>query len=206
MIAIADYGAGNLKSVKKALDFIGADNIITNDSGLIECADGIILPGVGSFADAMDCLNASGLVCVLKNSIEQNKPFLGICLGLQLLYGESDESPGARGLGVLEGTIAKIPSDQGLKVPHMGWNSIEIKKENALFKGIQNNSYVYFVHSYFLRAHDESSVSATTSYSVEIDAAVSRGNLFATQFHPEKSGKTGLKMLENFAELCGGNN
>ncbi len=202
MIGIIDYGAGNLQSVFKALKFIGSDcKIVDSKSELFGC-DGAILPGVGSFADAMDCMNKSGLVEAVRDYAAGGNPFLGICLGLQLLFPESEESPGARGLSILEGSIKRIPNSGGrLKIPHMGWNSISIKKQDGIFRDIPDESYVYFVHSYYLTASDESIVAATTQYGAEIHAAVERGNIIATQFHPEKSGGVGLKMLKNFAAM-----
>lgn len=205
MIAIVDYGAGNLNSVKNALDYIGAESVITADAVKIESADGVILPGVGSFGDAMASMRASGLISTVKTAATSGKPFLGICLGLQLLFEGSEESPGVEGLGLLKGKILKIP-EVGLKVPHMGWNSLEIKNNTGLFKDIPQNTYVYFVHSYYLTAADEAEVAAKTFYGVSIDAAVSAGNLYATQFHPEKSGDTGIQMLRNFVAMCGGQN
>ncbi len=202
MIGIIDYGAGNLQSVFKALKFIGSDcKIVDSRSELFGC-DGAILPGVGSFADAMDCMNKSGLVEAVRDYAAGGNPFLGICLGLQLLFPESEESPDARGLSILEGSITRIPNSGGrLKIPHMGWNSISIKKRDGIFRDIPDESYVYFVHSYYLTASDESIVAATTRYGAEIHAAVERGNIIATQFHPEKSGGVGLKMLKNFAAM-----
>ncbi len=202
MIAIVDYGAGNLQSVQKALDFIGAKTQISADGDFILSADGVILPGVGSFEDAMNCLKKSGLVDPVKKAATCGKPFLGICLGLQLLFEQSEESPEAVGLGILEGKIKKIPSN-GLKVPHMGWNSLDIKTNDGIFKGISQGSYVYFVHSYYLDAENKEEVAATTQYGISIDAAVSKGSLFGCQFHPEKSGDVGLSMLRNFAGICG---
>lgn len=198
MIAIIDYGAGNLMSVKKALDFIGEENIITAKPEEIELADRVILPGVGSFGDAMESMKQRGLVETVKNAALSGKPFLGICLGLQLLFAKSDESPEASGLGVLKGDISLIPSN-GLKVPHIGWNSVEIAENSRLFKGIPQNTYFYFVHSYYLNNADKNDVAAVTQYGVDIECAVERGNLFATQFHPEKSGEAGLELLRNFA-------
>ncbi len=204
MIAVIDYGAGNLQSVVKALNFIGCDNIITNKKEELLRADGAILPGVGSFADAMDCMERSGAAEAVKEFIREGKPFLGICLGLQLLFEGSDESPGVKGLGLLKGSITKIPDKGGeLKIPHMGWNSLDIRKHDGIFKGIDDEPYVYFVHSYFLKAEDESIVSARTHYGTELDVAVQYNNIFATQFHPEKSGNIGLKILNNFVELTG---
>ena len=202
MIGVIDYGAGNLQSVFKALRFIGSEcKIVDSKEELFRC-DGAILPGVGSFADAMDCMKKSGLVDAIKEYANGGSPFLGICLGLQLLFPKSGESPSAKGLSLLDGDITKIPNADGsLKIPHMGWNSISIKKHDGIFKNIPDESYVYFVHSYYLTAYDESIVAATTDYGTKIDAAVERGNIIATQFHPEKSGKIGLKMLENFVSM-----
>lgn len=204
MIAIIDYGAGNIQSVSKALRHIGCDCFITNKKEDILSADGAVLPGVGSFGDTVDSLNKLGIKETVVEFIESGKPFLGICLGLQLLFPGSDESKGAEGLGVFDGTITKIPNGEGLKIPHMGWNSLTVKKGSRLFEGIEENPYVYFVHSYFLNAADKSIVAAQTEYGVTIDAAVERGNVFATQFHPEKSGEVGLKILKNFVEIVGG--
>ena len=204
MIAVVDYNAGNLGSVKKALDYIGARNIITSSVREIERADGVIFPGVGSFGEAAESLRKSGLFSAVKEAANGEKPFLGICLGLQMLFACSAEAPQAEGLGVLEGTIRRIPSDMGLKVPHMGWNAISIRKKDGIFRDIPDGSYVYFVHSYYLTARDPQEVSARTEYGVPIDAAVSHGLLSATQFHPEKSGEVGLQMLENFNRMVQG--
>lgn len=205
MITVIDYGAGNLQSVKKALDFIGAENKISNNKDEILAADGVILPGVGSFGDSMASLNKSGLTQTVVDVAQRGTQFLGICLGLQLLFGSSEETPGVEGLGLLDGSITKIPNAQGLKVPHIGWNSIEITKNDGIFKDVPNNSYVYFVHSYYLKAHNAEDVAARTAYGVSIDAAVEKGNIHATQFHPEKSGRVGLQILKNFVSLVGGN-
>lgn len=204
MIAIIDYGAGNIQSVSKALAHIGCEAFITRDKDKILKADGAVLPGVGSFGDTMDTMNEYGIKDTVIEYINSGKPFLGICLGLQLLFPKSEESPDAKGLGIFDGSITKIPSGEGLKIPHIGWNSLDIKKSDGLFKGIGKNPYVYFVHSYFLNASDKSIVSAQTEYGVTIDAAVEKGNVFATQFHPEKSGETGLKILRNFADIVNG--
>ncbi|MEE1016836.1 MAG: imidazole glycerol phosphate synthase subunit HisH [Ruminococcus sp.] len=204
MIAIIDYGAGNIQSVSKALKHIGCDCFITNKKDEILSADGAVLPGVGSFGDTVDSLNKYGIKEAVIEFIKSGKPFLGICLGLQLLFPGSEESEGAEGLGVFDGTITKIPNGDGLKIPHMGWNSLKITKDSRLFKGIEENPYVYFVHSYFLNAADKSIVAAQTEYGVTIDAAVEKGNVFATQFHPEKSGNTGLRILKNFVDIVGG--
>lgn len=201
MIAVIDYGAGNIQSVMKALRHIGCDCVLTKDPKVIDSAQGAILPGVGSFGDCMDNIEKSNLVETVKNYAHSGKPFMGICLGLQLLFPESEESPGVKGLSLLEGTITKIPASEGIKVPHMGWNNLDIKKTDGLFKGISGSPYVYFVHSYYLTAADNNIVSAETFYSTKIHAAVQLGNIHATQFHPEKSGDVGLKILKNFADM-----
>ena len=201
MIAIIDYGAGNLQSVKKAFDFIGAESVITNDPKVILSADKILLPGVGSFGDAMDSMHKSGLVETVKQNALSGKPFFGICLGLQLLFEESEESPGVKGLGIFKGKIKKFSSDMGLKIPHIGWNSLEIKQKDTLFKNVPENSYVYFVHSYYLHAEDEEDVATVTNYGIDFHSAVGKNNIFATQFHPEKSGDVGLQILRNFASM-----
>lgn len=198
MVTIIDYGAGNLSSVKKALDYLGAESEITQDRDKILSASHVILPGVGSFGDAMNSMEERGLVETVKEAALSGKPFLGICLGLQLLFEESDESPNVKGLGLLKGRIVTIPKNNGLKVPHMGWNSVELKQKDGIFDGIDDDSYFYFVHSYYLKDADEDVVAGVTQYGVEIQCAVQKGNLCATQFHPEKSSKVGLKLLENF--------
>lgn len=203
MIAIIDYGAGNLSSVKKALDFLGAESEITDEKEKILSASHVILPGVGSFGDAMASMHNRGLVEVVKEAAGSGKPFLGICLGLQLLFESSDESPDVKGLGILNGNIVTIPKDRGLKVPHMGWNSISLKQNKGIFDGVADNSYFYFVHSYYLKGADDDVVAATTQYGVEIECAVQKGKLCATQFHPEKSGSAGLKLLKNFIDMEG---
>lgn len=201
MIAIIDYDAGNLKSVEKALISLGEEVVVSRERDVLLSADKVVLPGVGAFGDAMNKLSEYGLIEVIKEIVDNNTPFLGICLGLQLLFEESEEAPGVAGLGILKGKILKIPPKEGLKIPHMGWNSIDIKPEARLFKGIKNNSYVYFVHSYYLKAEDEAIVAASTEYSTHIHASVEKDNVFACQFHPEKSSELGLKILKNFAEL-----
>lgn len=200
MIAIIDYGAGNLMSVKNALDFIGAENKITDNTREILAADKVILPGVGAFGSAMESLRKSGLADAVKEIVKRNTPLLGICLGLQLMFEESEESPDVKGLGLFKGKIVKIP-DRGLKIPHMGWNSITLTKNSRILKDIGDNPFVYFVHSYYLRSEDKSIVSAYTEYGEPLDIAVEDGNIFAVQFHPEKSGAAGLNILKNFAEL-----
>ena len=201
MIAIIDYDAGNLRSVEKALISLGEDVVVSREADVLLAADKVILPGVGAFGDAMNKLKEYGLVEVINKIVAKNIPLLGICLGLQLMFEESDEAPGVKGLGLLKGKILRIPPKEGLKIPHMGWNSIDIKPQARLFKGIKNNSYVYFVHSYYLKADEEDIVVASTEYSVHIHASVESGNIFACQFHPEKSSDIGLKILKNFAEL-----
>jgi len=202
VIAIIDYDAGNIKSVEKALQYLGEEAVITRDAGEILMADKVILPGVGAFGDAMEKLNRYGLVPVIHEVVEKGIPFLGICLGLQLMFESSEEAPGVEGLGLLKGKIVRIPEGDGLKVPHMGWNSLSFPKEGRLFAGIPENSYVYFVHSYYLQA-EEDIVTATAEYGVTIHASVEKGNVFACQFHPEKSSHTGLTILKNFVELKG---
>ena len=198
MVAIIDYGAGNLQSVKKALDFIGAKSIITADENEINAASHIILPGVGSFGDAMHSIREKGLEDVIKKSADSSKYFLGICLGLQLLFESSEESPGVDGLGIFKSKIVTIPKDNGLKVPHIGWNSVSLKQTDGIFENLRDNSYFYFVHSYYLKDADEKVVAGTTEYGVPIQCAVQQGRVSATQFHPEKSSEAGLTILRNF--------
>lgn len=201
MIAIIDYDAGNIKSVEKALVYLGEEAVVTRDYDTILNADGVILPGVGAFGDAMEKLHSYGLVEVIHKVAEKGTPFLGICLGLQLLFDSSEESPGVEGLGLLSGKIVKIPTQDGLKVPHMGWNSLAYPNQGKLFAGVQEGSYVYFVHSFYLQAEDPSIVTATTEYGVKVQASVEKGNVFACQFHPEKSSDIGMKILTNFIAL-----
>ncbi len=200
MISIIDYGAGNLQSVEKALRFLGCDCGVTVEPQQLLEADAAILPGVGSFGDALDHLRARGFERPIREFISSGRPFLGICLGLQILFEESEESPGIQGLGILRGKIVRLPKESGLKIPHIGWNSLDIKKRDPLFEGLPVEPYVYFVHSYYLQA-EEDIVTATAEYGATIHAAVRKGNLMACQFHPEKSGKTGLTILENFAAM-----
>lgn len=200
MVAIIDYGAGNLSSVKKALDYLGAESEITQNKDKILSASHVILPGVGSFGDAMASMEERGLVDTVKQAARK-KNFLGICLGLQLLFESSEESPGVDGLGILKGKIVSIPKNKGLKVPHIGWNSVSLKQKGGIFKNINDESYFYFVHSFYLDGADEDVVAGITNYGVEIECAVQKGKLCATQFHPEKSSKAGLTLLKNFLEM-----
>ena len=200
MIAVIDYDAGNIKSVEKALDFLGQEADVTGEKEKILAADHVILPGVGAFGDAMENLRSRGLDQVIYEVIRRGTPFLGICLGLQLLFERSDEAPGAEGLGVLKGEILRIPESDGLKIPHMGWKSLHLQNNGRLFRGVEENAYVYFVHSYYLKAADESIVKASTEYGTHIHASVEKDNVFACQFHPEKSSDVGLKILKNFIE------
>lgn len=201
MTAIIDYDAGNIKSVEKALLALGEEVVITDDPEKILSADRVILPGVGAFGDAMANLRKTGLDDVIRKVVEKGSPFLGICLGLQLLFERSDEAPGVEGLGILKGEILRIPEQEGLKIPHMGWNSLHLENNGRLFAGIEEQSYVYFVHSYYLKAEEEEIVKASTEYSTHIHASVEKDNVFACQFHPEKSGDVGLHILRNFVTL-----
>lgn len=204
MIAIIDYDAGNLKSVQKALAYLGEESVITRDAGEILRADRVILPGVGAFGVAMDQLRRFSLDQVIHEVCQKGTPFLGICLGLQLLFEGSEESQGVEGLGILPGSIVKIPDAPGLKIPHIGWNSLHLQHEGRLFAGIPEQSCVYFVHSYYLKAREPEIVKATTEYGVTVHASVEQGNVFACQFHPEKSSDVGLQILRNFAGIQGG--
>ncbi|HIY27261.1 MAG TPA: imidazole glycerol phosphate synthase subunit HisH [Candidatus Acutalibacter pullistercoris] len=201
MIAIIDYGAGNLQSVEKALRHLGCQCQITADPGELAAAQAAVLPGVGAFGDAMGQLRARGLEEPIRRFVSSGKPFLGICLGLQILFEESEESPGVKGLGLLRGRVLRLPKESGLKIPHIGWNSLSVGKPGGLFAGVEGEPYVYFVHSYYLRA-EEDVVTATAEYGTTIHAAVQKGNLLACQFHPEKSGQVGLSLLENFKAMA----
>lgn len=199
MIAIIDYDAGNLKSVEKALKYLGEACVITREANEIFAADKVILPGVGAFGRAMEKLKQYELDKVIHEAVDQGKPFLGICLGLQLLFQGSQENSGVEGLGILDGEIVKIPDKPGLKIPHIGWNSLCLQNQGRLFQGISQGAFVYFVHSYYLKAMDEAIVKASADYGVRIHASVEQGNVFACQFHPEKSSSVGLQILQNFA-------
>ena len=201
MVAIIDYDAGNIKSVEKAMKLLKQEVVVTRDPETILSADKVILPGVGSFGDAMGKIRQYDLEKVIHEVVERRIPFLGICLGLQLLFERSEESPGVQGLGILKGEILRIPETEGLKVPHMGWNSLELSGDGRLFRGIPEDAYVYFVHSYYLKAEEPEIVRARTDYGTEIHASVEKGQIFACQFHPEKSSDVGLRILKNFVEL-----
>ncbi len=202
MIAVVDYDAGNIKSVEKALQHIGAEPVITRDLSLIDKADKVIVPGVGAFEDAMEKMNQYQLTQMLRDVAKRGTPIMGICLGLQLFFERSDESEhDVEGLGLLSGEIVRFPEKEGFKIPHMGWNSLKINPASRLLKGIPDQAYVYFVHSYYLKAKQKEDVAATTDYIVDVHAAVEHDNVFATQFHPEKSGETGLQILRNFVAL-----
>lgn len=201
MIAVIDYDAGNIKSVEKALQFLGAEVTVTRDPEVLLNADKVILPGVGAFGDAMARLNEYGLIDVIKKIVDKGTPFLGICLGLQLLFDSSEEAPGVKGLSILPGKIVRFSDEFGLKIPQIGWNALSFPKESVLFEGVKEGSFVYFVHSYYLVADELSDVAATTEYGNHVHAAVSRGNVYACQFHPEKSSSVGMQILKNFINL-----
>ena len=199
MVSIIDYGAGNLRSVEKAVTYLGGNVRVTGDKDEILASDKIILPGVGAFGDAAGKLKAAGLFNTVYDAVSKNIPLLGICLGFQLLFEESEEGEG-EGLGIIKGKVLRIP-DTGLKIPHMGWNSLDVKEGSRLFGGISSGEYVYFVHSYYADAEDKADVCATAEYGVQMDVAVEKGNVFGFQFHPEKSSDVGLKLLDNFIRL-----
>ncbi|SCY32226.1 imidazole glycerol phosphate synthase subunit HisH [Butyrivibrio sp. INlla14] len=205
MVAIIDYDAGNIRSVEKAFDYLGAETILTRDNREILRADHVVLPGVGSFGDAIRKIDEYGLRSTIKQVVDEKIPFMGICLGQQLLFDSSEESVGACGLGILRGKIVSIPDrdadGNSYKIPQIGWNSLKFPREGKLFKGIDEGSYVYFVHSYYLDAEDKSIVTATCEYSTTIEASVESGNVFACQFHPEKSAEVGMQILKNFLNI-----
>ena len=201
MIAIIDYDAGNIKSVGKAFEYIGEEVVLTSDRDEILSADKVILPGVGAFADAMEKLKKHNLINTIYDVVDKKTPFLGICLGLQLLFEDSEEGVGVGGLGILKGHVKRFPDSINMKIPHMGWNSLSLCNNGRLFEGMKQDPYVYFVHSYYLKADDESIVKAKTEYGIEFHASVEKDNVFACQFHPEKSGEAGLNILRNFAKI-----
>lgn len=200
MITIIDYGMGNLRSAQKAFEFLGFEAQITDDIAIINTAEKIVLPGVGAFSDAMERLNLSGISEIIKQKVSAGTPFLGICLGMQLIFDKSYEGGEFSGLGLIQGEIKRFDIAKEFKVPHMGWNKLKIK-DTPLFNGLDDNTYTYFVHSFYAETNDKEAVIATSDYGIEFTAAVNKGNIFATQFHPEKSRDSGLKMLENFAKL-----
>lgn len=199
MIAVIDYGMGNLRSVTNALEKLGADVIITGDKKTISSAKAIILPGVGAFGKCMENLEKRGLIECIKESIDKGKQYLGICLGMQVLFETSEETPTAIGMGILKGTVPRFTGE--LKVPHMGWNNINIVKETRILQGIDTGEHFYFVHSYYCLPMDKTIVATTTPYGDEFVSSVQKDNVFACQFHPEKSQKAGLKLLKNFINL-----
>ena len=200
MIAVVNYGMGNLGSVKNAFDYIGVDSFVTSDATQIADTDALVLPGVGAFGDAMDNLRSHGLEEAVMKHIKSGKPFLGICLGLQMLFERSAESPGVKGLGVLEGTVKKFSSGMDLKIPQIGWNSIKTKPEMPVL-GSFDGSYVYFVHSYYAEPNNPEPFAIKTEYGLEFTSAIEFKNILACQFHPEKSGKAGLAMLKKWTDL-----
>ncbi len=202
MIALLDYGMGNLGSVEKALRRVGCHTKVTSGPADVEAADAIVLPGVGAFADCMANLRAAGLLAPLKAAIADGKPYLGICLGLQILFERSEEGGDVEGLGVIPGRVQRFRHD--LKIPQIGWNQIRIRRQMPLLEGVADGSCVYFVHSYHVVPDDESVIATTTDYGYEFVSAVVRGNVLATQFHPEKSQRVGLQILQNFRDLAGG--
>ena len=201
MIAIIDYDAGNMKSVEKAMQYLGQDVVMSRDTDTLLQADKVILPGVGAFGAAMERIRAYGLEALIHQIVSNRTPFLGICLGMQLMFEGSEESPGVDGLGLIKGKILRIPDTEGLKVPNIGWNSLVYPNQGKLFEGIEEGAYVYFVHSYYLKAEDEKIVTATTDYGTTVHASVEKGNLYGCQFHPEKSSDVGLQILKNFIKL-----
>ena len=200
MTVIIDYGAGNIKSVEKALLSLGQEVVITDDADTILNAERIILPGVGAFGNAMAQLEKTGLDEVIREAVRRKIPFLGICLGLQLLFEKSDEALGVKGLGVLKGEVKKIPAKKGLKIPHMGWNSLHFAHNGKLFQGIEEGAYVYFVHSYYVDT-DSQYITTTADYGIKVPGIVERGNVYGMQFHPEKSGNVGLDLLRTFGNI-----
>lgn len=201
MIAIIDYDAGNLKSVEKAFEYLGERSVVTRDRKEILQADHVVLPGVGAFGEAMSRLQRYELVDTVREAAASGVPFLGICLGLQLLFESSEETPGVEGLGICKGKILRIPEQEGLKIPHMGWNSLTYDHPGRLYEGIPESSYVYFVHSYYLKAEDPQIVKASAYYATKIHASIEQDNVFGCQFHPEKSSEVGLAILKNFVSI-----
>ncbi len=205
MIAIVDYGMGNLRSVQKGFEKVGYTAVITGDPNMVMDADAIVLPGVGAFRDCMKNLEKAGLIDPIKEFINRGKPFLGICLGLQLLFTESEEFGIHKGLDIIKGRVVRFPDNLNttrlIKIPHMGWNSVKIKKRVSIFEGIPDDAYFYFVHSYYVVPTDGDVIAMTTNYGVEFTSAIASDNLFAVQFHPEKSQELGLQILKIFGEI-----
>ncbi len=201
MITVVDYGMGNLRSVAKALEKVGLNVKVSSNPSDIKNARGIVVPGVGAFGDAIHNLERFGLLEEVIKSIEKGKPYLGICLGLQILFEYGYEFGEHQGLGVLKGKVIRFENREGFKVPHMGWNQVWIKQENGLFSGIREGEYFYFVHSFYAVPYEKEDIASTTDYSVEFCSAVEKNNVWAVQFHPEKSQKAGLKLLENFKKF-----
>lgn len=202
MIAIIDYGMGNIHSVKKALELMGGEAIVTNKAIDIKTCDKLVLPGVGAFADALAELEKQNLIPVIKEAIKSNKPFLGICLGMQILFEKSEEAPGVKGLGLLKGSVKKFENKKGFKVPHMGWNQLDINNDCLILKGVPGGSFVYFCHSYYVDPEDSNVIAAKCSYIKDFAAVVRKDNIYGVQFHPEKSQEIGLSILRNFVEKC----
>jgi glutamine amidotransferase len=202
VIAVLDYGIGNLRSAEKALQHLGVDAALTTDPEVAREAAGVVLPGVGAFGRCMEQLRESGLEPVVHEAVEAGKPFIGICVGMQMLFDSSEEAPGVKGLGIISGEVRRLKTTE--RLPHMGWNTLKIRTGSALFDGIEDGAWLYFVHSYPPVPDDEAVVAATTDYGGTVVAAVERGSLWATQFHPEKSAANGLRLLRNFAEACAG--
>ena len=202
MIAILDYGMGNLRSVEKALQKVGAQTLVTSEPEKVLIAEGLVLPGVGAFKDCMRNLKEYGLIDALYQFIQSGRPFLGICLGLQLLFSESTEFGLYKGLDIIRGKVVRFPQGSTVKVPHMGWNTVKIEKEVPFLQDIEDESYFYFVHSYYVIPEDESIVATTTNYGVKFVSSICHNNIFACQFHPEKSQELGLKILRRFKEFC----
>ena len=202
MIAVLDYGIGNLRSAEKALQHLGVDAALTTDPAIARDASGVVLPGVGAFGRCMEQLRESGLEPVVHEAVEAGKPFLGICIGMQMLFDASEEAPGVKGLGIFAGAVRRLTVTHE-RLPHMGWNTLKIRTGSQLFDGIDDGSWLYFVHSYAPVPADEAVVAATTDYGGTVVAAVEQGRVWATQFHPEKSAANGLRLLQNFADACG---
>ena len=202
MTALVDYDAGNVRSVEKAIEHLGSQAVLTRDVEVLRRADHVIVPGVGAFGDAMERLHRYGLVEPLREIAASKTPVMGICLGLQLFFEESEEAdPSVHGLSLLPGRLVRFPETEGYKIPQIGWNRLSVRRDSRLFAGIPDGTFVYFVHSYYLQAAERSDVAATAEYMLTFDAAVERDNVFATQFHPEKSGEAGLRILKNFISL-----